>query len=194
MPKTATTRQRKGSPARDKLGPLPEWDLSDLYPSSDGPEITRDIAASGKAAQKFAKRYQGKLSDIDGDTLAKAIADYEKIDEVLSRVMSYASLLYAADMMDPENGRFYQSMQETVTGISSHVLFFALELNRIPERILSKKLKASAKLRRYEPWLRDSRAYRPYQLGRSARETCCTKSGLPDALPGIVSSMRRWPN
>jgi oligoendopeptidase F len=164
MPKTATTRQRKGSPARDKLGPLPEWDLSDLYPSSDGPEITRDIAASGKAALKFAKRYQGKLSDIDGDTLAKAIADYEKIDEVLSRVMSYASLLYAADMMDPENGRFYQSIQEEVTGISSHVLFFALELNRIPERNLKKKLKTSAKLRRYEPWLRDSRAYRPYQL------------------------------
>ena len=164
MPKAASPRQRKGSPARDKLGPLPEWDLSDLYRSPDGPEITKDIAASGKAVAKFAKRYQGKLRDLDGDTLAKAIADYEKIDEVLSRIMSYASLLYAADMMDPENGRFYQSMQETVTGISSHVLFFALELNRIPERSLSKKLKASAKLRRFDPWLRDSRAYRPYQL------------------------------
>ena len=164
MSKAATKRRQKGSPARDRLGPLPEWDLSDLYPSQDGPEITKDIASSARAAARFAKRYQGKLTDLDGDTLAKSITEFEKIDEVLSRLMSYASLLYAGDMMDPENGRFYQSMQETVVGISSHLLFFTLEINRVSDRALSKKLKASAKLRRYAPWLRDSRAYRPHQL------------------------------
>lgn len=164
MSKPATTRKPKGSPARDKLGPLPEWDLSDLYPSSDGPEITGDIEKERKRAARLAKRYQGKLADLDGDTLAGAIREYEKIDEVLSRVMSYASLRYAGDMSDPENGRFYQSMQETVVGISSHLLFFTLEINRIPDRKLKQKLKASAKLQRFEPWLRDSRTYRPHQL------------------------------
>lgn len=164
MPKSATARKPKGSPARDKLGPLPEWDLSDLYPSPDGPEITGDIEKARKSAARFAKRYQGKLTDLDGDTLARAIREYEKIDEVLSRVMSYASLRYAGDMSDPENGRFYQSMQETVVGISSHLLFFTLEINRIPDRKLRQKLKASAKLQHFEPWLRDSRAYRPHQL------------------------------
>ena len=164
MSKTTATRRRKGSPARDKLGPLPEWDLSDLYPAMDGPEIARDIASARRSAERFAKRYQGKLADLDGDTLAKSISDYEKIDEVLSRLMSYASLLYAGDMMDPGNGRFYQSMQETVVGISSHLLFFTLEINRISDRGLVKSLKASAKLRHYESWLRDSRAYRPHQL------------------------------
>ena len=164
MSKTTATRRRKGSPARDKLGPLPEWDLSDLYPAMDGPEIARDIASARRSAERFAKRYQGKLADLDGDTLAKSISDYEKIDEVLSRLMSYASLLYAGDMMDPENGRFYQSMQETVVGISSHLLFFTLEINRISDRGLAKSLKASTKLRHYESWLRDSRAYRPHQL------------------------------
>jgi len=164
MPKTATARKPKGSPARDKLGPLPEWDLSDLYPSPDGPEITGDIEKARKSAARFAKRYPGKLTDLDGDTLARAIREYEKIDEVLSRVMSYASLRYAGDMSDPENGRFYQSMQETVVGISSHLLFFTLEINRIPDRKLRQKLKASAKLQHFEPWLRDSRAYRPHQL------------------------------
>ena len=164
MPKTATARKPKGSPARDKLGPLPEWDLSDLYSSPDGPEITGDIEKARKSAARFAKRYLGKLTDLDGDTLARAIREYEKIDEVLSRVMSYASLRYAGDMSDPENGRFYQSMQETVVGISSHLLFFTLEINRIPDRKLRQKLKASAKLQHFEPWLRDSRAYRPHQL------------------------------
>lgn len=49
-------------------------------------------------------------------------------------------------------------------GISSHLLFFALEINRISDRGLAKSLKTSAKLRHYEPWLRDSRTYRPHQL------------------------------
>ena len=27
------------------LGPLPEWDLADLYPGRDSPELRRDLAA-----------------------------------------------------------------------------------------------------------------------------------------------------
>ncbi len=168
MPKSAatpkTSRKPKGSPARDKLGPLPEWDLTDLYPSPESPELRDDLAKMRKASKAFARRLQGKLADLGGDKLAKAIADYEKIDEVLSRIMSYASLLYAEDMTDPNNGRFYQSMREAVTEISSHLLFFDLEINRIADRALAKKLKESKKLARYEPWLRDTRAFREHQL------------------------------
>ena len=172
MPKSTTARKParkplrkpKGSPARDTLGPLPEWDLTDLYPSPDGPELAGDIESARKASKSFAKRYQGKLADLGGDKLAKAIADYERIDEVLSRIMSYASLLYSGDMSDPSNGRFYQSMQETVTEIASFLLFFSLEINRISDRKLAKKLKGSRKLAHFEPWLRDTRAFRPYQL------------------------------
>jgi oligoendopeptidase F len=162
--KAAVTRPPKGSPARDKLGALPEWDLSDLYPATDSVEIESDIATSRVQAKRFETRHAGKLAGLTGDKLAAAIADYEDIDEILSRIMSYASLLYAGDMIDPENGRFYQSMQETVTEISSHLLFFALELNRVPDRELEAKTKASTKLQRYAPWLRDTRAFRPFQL------------------------------
>ncbi|MEL0143569.1 MAG: oligoendopeptidase F, partial [Alphaproteobacteria bacterium] len=70
---------------------MPEWDLTDLYPSPDGQELAGDIESARKTSKSFAKRYQGKLADLGGDKLAKAIGDYEKIDEVLSRIMSYAS-------------------------------------------------------------------------------------------------------
>ncbi|MBO6784536.1 MAG: oligoendopeptidase F, partial [Alphaproteobacteria bacterium] len=159
-----TSRKPKGSPARDKLGPLPEWDLTDLYASPESAVLRDDLADMRKASKAFSKRLQGKLAGLSGDKLAKAVSDYEKIDEVLSRIMSYASLLYSGDMTDPNNGRFYQSMRETVTEISSHLLFFDLEINRIPDRTLSKKLKESKRLARYEPWLRDVRAFREHQL------------------------------
>src|SRR3546814_11189566 len=103
------------------------------------------------------------LAKADGRTLARAIRDYEKIDEALGRIMSYASLLYAADMTDAERARFYQSMQETATDISAHLLFFTLEINRIPDRALDEQL-AAPELAHYRPCLRDPRPLpRPQQ-------------------------------
>ncbi|NIR30358.1 MAG: M3 family oligoendopeptidase, partial [Gammaproteobacteria bacterium] len=74
--------------------------------------------------------------------LGEAIAEYERIDETLGRVMSYASLLFSGDIDDPAKARFYQTMQERVTDISTHVLFFTLELNRIPDARLDEMLAA----------------------------------------------------
>ncbi|MEX0759866.1 MAG: M3 family oligoendopeptidase, partial [Tistlia sp.] len=84
-------------------------------------------------------------------------------DEILSKLMSYAQLVYAADMADPRSGRFYQRMQEAVSEISAELIFFTLELNEIEEAALEEKLQDPL-LARYRPWIRDSRAYRPHQL------------------------------
>jgi len=55
-------------------------------------------------------------------------------------------------------------MQERVTAISSHVLFFSLELNRLEEHEITAKLGQSAKAAHYASWLRDLRIFRPHQL------------------------------
>src|SRR3712207_9122059 len=78
--------------------------------------------------------------------------------------MSYGQLIFAGDATDPANGRFYQTLQERVTAISSHLLFFTLELNRLEEPALEAKLDASLALARWRPWLRDLRVFRPHQL------------------------------
>jgi oligoendopeptidase F len=145
------------------LGALPVWDLSDLYPTPDGDEIKSDLAQAREQAQSFADRYQGKLAGLDGAGLAEALASYERLDERLSRLMSYAQLVYARDMSDSANARFYQSMQETVTDISSITLFFTLELNRIDDAVMDGQL-AHPAMAHYAPWVRDARAFRPHQL------------------------------
>ena len=61
----------------------------------------------------------GRLAGLGGDGLAEAIAAYERIEEVLGRAMSYGQLVFAGDATDPANGRFYQTLQERVTAISS---------------------------------------------------------------------------
>jgi oligoendopeptidase F len=54
-------------------------------------------------------------------------------------------------------------VSEKLTDISSKLVFFTLEINRIDDADLLAKLKEPA-LAKYGPWLRDVRAFRPHQL------------------------------
>ena len=101
----ATQSTAGTSEKQSELGPLPEWDLSDLYPGRDSPALKRDLEGAAKDATAFAERYRGKLASLSGDALGGAIRDYERLRETLDRVMSYASLVYAGDVSDAEIGR-----------------------------------------------------------------------------------------
>jgi oligoendopeptidase F len=144
-------------------GALPSWDLSDLYPSPDSPLVQEDLARAEKAAKSFAQAHAGTLASLSGAALAAVITEYERIQEILGRVGSYAQLLFAEDSTNPENGRFYQTVSERLTAIGSELIFFTLELNRMDDTVLEVKL-ADAALARYQPWLRDLRVFRPHQL------------------------------
>ncbi|AWK85555.1 M3 family oligoendopeptidase [Azospirillum thermophilum] len=146
------------------LGTLPTWDLSDLYPGMESPELKADLDRMEADAKAFHGRYAGKLAGLDGNALAEAIRDYERMDEVLSRVMSYAGLVYNGNMADPAIAKFYQSAQERVNAISTPLIFFTLEINRLEDRDLDARLKSSPELARYAPWLRDVRLFREHQL------------------------------
>ncbi|MCC3305578.1 M3 family oligoendopeptidase [Sneathiella sp. HT1-7] len=145
------------------LANLPEWDLSDLYPSRTSPELVEDLDTAARDAKAFAEQYKGKLTSLDGQELYLAIAKYEEIGELEGRIMSYAYLVYAGDMSDPDIGKFFQTMQEKISAIGTDLLFFTLELNRIEEDTLQAMYEGSS-LKKYEPWLNNVRALKPYQL------------------------------
>ncbi|WP_428531521.1 M3 family oligoendopeptidase [Rhodopila sp.] len=142
---------------------LPAWDLSDLYASADDPAVAADLTLAEQMAKSFAQAHGGTLASLSGAALAAVIAAYERIQEILGRVASYAQLLFAGDSTDPVIGRFYQTVNERVTAISSDLIFFSLELNRVDDALLEAKL-ADPALARYRPWLRDLRVFRPHQL------------------------------
>ena len=98
------------------------------------------------------------------------------LDEILGRVMSYAGLVHAGNVTDPEVGRFYQTMQERVNDIGTHTLFFTLELNKIEDDALEAKLAESEALAHYQPWLREVRAMRPHQLSDEIEKLLYEKS------------------
>ncbi|HKK29667.1 MAG TPA: M3 family oligoendopeptidase [Alphaproteobacteria bacterium] len=151
------------STADTALENLPTWDLTDLYPGMEAPDLEQDFQTAEREAKSFAAKYEGKLSSLSAEGLAEAIARYEAQDERLSRVMSYAGLLHAGDQLDPTIGGFYQNAHERVTTISAHLLFFTLELNKLDDATLQAWLTAPA-MEKYRPWLENVLKYKPHQL------------------------------
>ena len=147
------------------LGPMPMWDLTDLYPGRQSKAVQDDLERAAAAAQRIKQSYQGKLAALAGDgaALAAAIAAYESLSETIGKLGSYAGLLYAAETSNPENAKFYGDIQDKLTAISTDLIFFELELNKIEEAALARALEVPA-LARYKPWLDDLRKDKPYQL------------------------------
>jgi len=151
-----------------KLGDLPEWNLKDLYPGLDSAEVKWDLENSETRVVEFEAEFKGKLAALAtrpdaGQALAAAVKRYEALDETMSRLMSYASLIYAGDTTDPVRAKFYGDMQERITAASLHLLFFTLELNRIDDAVLEAAMMDPA-LGHYRPWIEDVRKEKPYQL------------------------------
>jgi oligoendopeptidase F len=171
----STAATAEAGTARSDLGPLPEWDLSDLYPGRDSPELARDLAKLAADAAAFRARYEARLASIPGAELGEAVATYERLQEISGRIMSYAELTRAGNVADPEIARFFQTMHERINAISTELLFFTLELNRIEDAELDAKA-ADPALARYRPWLRDVRAFRPHQLSDELEKLLHEKS------------------
>src|ERR1043166_3784735 len=150
------------------LGHLPEWNLADLYPGMDAPAVKRDLDRADTECAAFADAYKGKLAVLAtsaeaGRALAEAVKRYEAIDDLLGRLISFASLVYAENTTDPPRAKFYGDVQERITAASSHLLFFTLELNRLDDALIERAM-AEPTLGHYRPWLEDIRKEKPYQL------------------------------
>ncbi len=152
----------------NKAGKLPEWNLADLYAGIDAPEVAVDLSKMDADCVAFETDYKGKLAEHTaredgGKWLAEAVRRYEAIDDLAGRLGSYAGLVHAGDSVDAAISKFYGDVSERLTAASTHLLFFALELNRIDDAVIEHAMR-TPELGHYRPWIEDLRKDRPYQL------------------------------
>jgi oligoendopeptidase F len=165
---TAHPKPDKKSAAKSRTAKLPEWNLTDLYSGIDAPEVRRDLTRMDAECVAFETDYKGKLAEHTakeggGKWLAEAVRRYEAIDDLAGRLGSYAGLIHAGDSVDPAISKFYGDVSERLTNASVHLLFFALELNRIDDPVIERAMQMP-ELGHYRPWIEDLRKDRPYQL------------------------------
>src|ERR1700761_4802997 len=86
-----------GGAAAIDFGALPQWRLDDLYEGMDSPKFAEDLSRAAADAKRFASAYQGNLVDLAkapdaGERLYEAVRAYEALQDLMGRIMSYASL------------------------------------------------------------------------------------------------------
>jgi oligoendopeptidase F len=150
------------------LGTLPEWNLADLYPSAESSELKADLEKSNELAIQFEQRWKGKLASEagkpNGGDLAESIKEFEALEELIGRIVSFAGLVYAGDTSDPKHAKLYGDIQQKMTDASTHLIFYSLELNRIDDAVIEKAMADNPAIGHYRPWLLDLRKDKPYQL------------------------------
>jgi oligoendopeptidase F len=167
-PRKAVAKSTGKPGARSAKARLPEWNLGDLYSGINAPEIARDLDRLDADCAAFEANFKGKLAEQTagqngGECLANAIRAYESIDDLAGRLGSYAGLVHAGNTVDPAISKLYGDISERITAASVHLLFFALELNRIDDAVLDAAMTNPA-LAYYRPWIEDLRKDKPYQL------------------------------
>src|SRR5258705_7733274 len=170
-------RKSSGKPRSAKL---PEWNLADLYSGIDAPKITRDLTRLNAECVAFETDYKGKLAEQTanedgGKGLAQAVRRYEAIEDLAGRLGSYAGLVHAGDSVDPAISKFYGDVSERLTNASVHLLFFALELNRVDDAAIERAMQ-TPELAHYRPWIEDLRKDKPYQLENRVEQLFHEKS------------------
>src|SRR5688572_23327283 len=118
------------------------WDLSDLYSGLQDPALDADYRRLTERASDFEQRYRGRIAaaDCTAETLRRALDEYEEINRQRAKPLAYASLMFSADTSDPARGALLQRMQVQSTAISTHLIFFDLEIGRMPEATCARLL------------------------------------------------------
>ncbi|NKB68758.1 MAG: M3 family oligoendopeptidase [Candidatus Latescibacteria bacterium] len=144
---------------------LPTWDLSDLYDAVDDPRLAADMEAGKGRAVEFATQYKDTIAcdDLSAAHLRQALDEYENLYRFIYKPQAFAQLLFATDTQNAERGALVQRAQEFGSSVATHLVFFDLEIGRIPQATYA-AIAASPELAPYRHYLDHERELAAHNL------------------------------
>src|SRR5687768_7460530 len=112
----------------NQFGSLPEWDLGDLYPGRDSPELKADLEKAKADAKSFETDFKGKLDGLARNGgLIDAIRRIEALNDLTGKIGSFSFLQYVQNTGDADRAKFMGDMEDALTTLSTGLIFFELE-------------------------------------------------------------------
>jgi oligoendopeptidase F len=155
----------------------PAFDLRSLYAAADDPALGADLAAARERARAFRAAWHGRIApgEISATELAGALREWEAIHVQGRRPTFYASLRFAADTQDTTAQQLLEHAREAWTVIESELVFFTVELTRMPEERFA-PLIVAAELADARHFLDHIRRERPHTLGEGEERVIVKKN------------------
>ena len=150
---------------------LPEWNLKDFYPSFESKLILKDMNELKKMATLFSKKYKNKLNVLNSSLLVNSLSDYEKLEEKIVSLKSFAFLTYCTDQLNKEKTKFFQKIQEYLSDVEKKTIFYTIELNK-----LDKKKSSFLEKSKYESWILNLNKIKKFQKSETVETVLMEKS------------------
>ncbi|MEK7453052.1 MAG: M3 family oligoendopeptidase [Patescibacteria group bacterium] len=144
------------------------WNLSDIYKSINDKNILLDVKRLKNEALLFEKRFKGKISNgnLSETLFLKSISQYESILMGAQKPYLYFNLIFSTDSNNAKVASLMQQMEEHNVEITKHLLFFDLELSKIPDQKI-KKFIQSKKLSKYSHHIEHIYQNKKYNLSEA---------------------------
>lgn len=143
---------------------LPIWDLTEIYQGLNDPQIDADHKQLITKADRFAKRYRGKItSEITPGEMLQILKEYERIMQKATLMLEYAFLNRSVDENDPKKGAFWQKMLQRYMDINNILVFFTVKVSELDDKKI-RQLAADRILKNYAHFLQIQLAWKPHRL------------------------------
>ncbi len=151
------------------------WDLSDLYASSNDPQLAKDKEDVLKEADAFAAKYKGRIADLSVNEFKGMLQEYEALQDKGGKIGSFAYLQWSTDTGNSEYGKLVQEANELGSEISQRLVFLDVEWLKVPDEEAQKLIEAP-ELEFYQHYLESSRRYKNHVLNEDQEQILSAKS------------------
>ncbi len=139
------------------------WNLKDLYEDTNSVQLKDDCLLCEEKAISLQNNYKEKIERLTSSELLQLVTELEELHTLLGKINTFAYLNYATQVDNSIAGHLYQEVSELTSRCEKEIIFFELEWNQLPEKIV-KSFFQNSELDHYKHYLLSLRRYRPHQL------------------------------
>ena len=150
---------------------LPIWKLNQFYESIEDNQINKDFKNLFTKSKNFQNKYRGNLNLLDRKSLINSLEEYEKIEEIIQKIQSFAYLTYCTDQLVDKIKKFYQEVEEKISNVEKNLIFYGIELNKLS----SKKLDFFSNSK-YVSWIQNHKKFKKFQKTEDNEKLLMEKS------------------
>src|SRR5512139_3898868 len=141
-----------------------KWNLGELYPSFDSPELQMAFDNVEEQVLSF-EGIRGKLAaDIDANQFIEFVRASEQTARIINKIYAFTGLSFAADTQDQIAQTYMARVQQFAAEMQNRVLFFSLWWKELDDRNAERLMSAAGGYRYY---LEEIRHFKPYTLSEA---------------------------
>ena len=86
------------------------------------------------------------------------MVEFEKIEEIILKLRSYAYLEYCTDQLNNDKAKFYQKIEESVLDCEKDIIFYGIELNKLTDNKTSVFSET-----KYKNWIKNHKKFKKFK-------------------------------